>query len=76
MADPASFAKFVPGFDFLQDLVKNAGSAMPNFGQWIAPTLDPKEIDKRIEELRTVKFWLEQNVRMLDATVQALEVQR
>ena len=49
---------------------------MPSVGQWIAPTLDPAEIDKRIEELRTVQFWLEQNARMLAATIQALEVQR
>jgi len=68
--------KLVPGFEFLQGLVKNAGAAMPNVGQWIAPTLDPAELDKRIEELRTVQFWLEQNARLLAATVQALEVQR
>ena len=49
---------------------------MPNVGQWIAPTLDPDELDKRIEELRTVQFWLEQNARLLAATIQALEVQR
>jgi hypothetical protein len=45
-------------------------------GQWIAPTLNPEELEKRIEELRTVQFWLEQNARMLGATIQALEVQR
>lgn len=77
MTDPTSaFAKMVPGFDFLQGLVKNAGAAMPGVGQWIAPTLDPEELDKRINDLRTVQFWLEQNVRMLGATIQALEVQR
>jgi hypothetical protein len=77
MTDPtAAFAKMVPGFDFLQGLVKGAGAAMPNVGQWIAPTLNPEELEKRIEELRTVQFWLEQNVRMLGATIQALEVQR
>jgi hypothetical protein len=76
MADAPSFSKFVPGFDFLQGLVKNAGAALPNMGQWIAPTLDPKELEKRIEELKTVQFWLEQNARMLGATIQALEVQR
>src|SRR5690349_11902709 len=73
---PASFAKLVPGFDFLQDLVKNAGAALPGFGQWVAPTLNPEELEKRIDELRTVQFWLEQNARMLAATIQALEVQR
>ena len=71
-----AFSKLVPGFDFLQGLVKNAGSALPNIGQWVAPTLNPEELEKRIDELRTVQFWLEQNARMLGATIQALEVQR
>jgi hypothetical protein len=70
------FAKMIPGFDFLQGLVKNAGSVLPGMGQWVAPTLDPAELEKRIEELRTIQFWLEQNARMLAATIQALEVQR
>ncbi|HJV96129.1 MAG TPA: PhaM family polyhydroxyalkanoate granule multifunctional regulatory protein, partial [Albitalea sp.] len=76
MADAPSFTKLVPGFDFLQGLVKNAGAALPNIGQWVAPTLNPEELEKRIEELRTVQLWLEQNARMLGATIQALEVQR
>ena len=76
MADAFSFTKLVPGFDFLQGLAKTAGSALPNIGQWVAPTLNPEALEKRIEELRTVQFWLEQNARMLGATIQALEVQR
>src|SRR5688572_23367586 len=76
MNDGSGFAKMVPGFDFLQSLVKNAGAAIPGIGQWVAPTLDPAELEKRIEDLRTVQFWLEQNARMLGATIQALEVQR
>ena len=76
MSDDSGFGKLVPGFDFLQNLVKNAGSALPGIGQWVAPTLDPAELDKRIGELRTVQYWLEQNARMLAATIQALEVQR
>lgn len=76
MTDASGFAKFMPGFDFLQSLVGNASSALPNVGQWIAPTLDPEELDKRINELRTVQFWLDQNSRMLTTTIQALEVQR
>lgn len=76
MADTPSFTNMVPGFDFLQNLVKNAGTAMPAMGQWIAPTINPEELEKRIGELRTVQFWLEQNARMLGATIQALEVQR
>ena len=77
MTDPsAAFAKMVPGFDFLQGLVKNAGAAMPGVGQWVAPTLDPEELEKRITDLRTVQFWLEQNANLLGVTIQALEVQR
>lgn len=76
MSDPSGFAKLVPGFDFLQGLVKNAGAALPGIGQWVAPTIDPAELEKRIDELRTVQYWLEQNARMLGATIQALEVQR
>ena len=76
MSDIPNFAKLVPGFDFLQALVKNAGSALPSMGQWVAPTLNPEELQKRIDELKTVQFWLEQNARMLGTTIQALEVQR
>jgi hypothetical protein len=75
MADTSSF-NFVPGFDFLQSMVKNAGAALPSMGQWVVPTLDPAELERRIEELRTVQFWLDQNSRMLTTTIQALEVQR
>lgn len=71
-----TFSKFVPGFEFLQGLVKNAGQTLPSIGQWVAPTLDPEELDRRISELRTVQFWLDQNARMIGTTVQALEVQR
>jgi hypothetical protein len=76
MNDTTAFAKMIPGFDFLQGLMKNASGAVPAMGQWIAPTLNAEELDKRVNELKAVKFWLEQNSRMLDATIQALEVQR
>jgi hypothetical protein len=66
----------VPGFGFLQDLMKSAGSSIPGMGTWIAPTLDPDELSKRIEELRTVQFWLEQNAKLIATSIQALEVQR
>ncbi len=76
MNDIHAMGKLVPGFEFLQNMVKGAGAAMPNIGQWVTPTLDPAELDKRIGELRTVQFWLEQNANMLAATIQALQVQR
>lgn len=76
MSETPNLAGMVPGFEFLQTLMKGAGSAIPGMSQWVAPTLDPVEIDKRIQELRTVQFWLEQNARLLATTIQALEVQR
>ncbi len=77
--DSTGFGKFVPGFDFLQNLAKGASTSipqMPNLGNWVAPTLNVEELDKRIEELKNVHFWLEQNSRALAATIQALEVQK
>lgn len=76
MIDPNAFTKMVPGFDFLQTLVQGAGASAPAMGQWVAPTLNPEELEKRIGELKTLQFWLEQNARMIGMTVQALEVQR
>jgi hypothetical protein len=73
------FGKFVPGFDFLQNLAKGASDAMPqmpNISNWVAPTLSVEELDKRITELKAVHFWLDQNGKALSATIQALEVQK
>ena len=73
------FSTLVPGFEFMKELLgasQATQAGMPSMGAWIAPTLDPKELDKRIEQLKTVQFWLEQNTRMLQTTIQALEVQR
>jgi hypothetical protein len=73
------FGKLVPGFDFLQNLTQAAGkNASPSTGAagWVAPTLNVEDIQKRIEELKAVQFWLEQNSRALSATIQALEVQK
>jgi hypothetical protein len=76
MAGAGDLAKMVPGFEFLQGLMKGAGAGLPGINQWIAPTLNPEEIEKRIQELRTVQFWLESNAKLLATTIQALEVQR
>jgi hypothetical protein len=73
------FGKFVPGFDFLQNLAKGASKTvphMPQLGNWVAPTLSVEDLDKRISELKTVQFWLDQNAVALKATIQALEVQK
>ena len=78
-SENAGFGKFVPGFDFLQNLAKGATPTvpqMPNMSSWIAPSLNEEELDKRISELKAVHFWLDQNSKALGATVQALEVQK
>lgn len=78
-SDTTGFGKFVPGFDFLQNLAKGASNSipqMPNISNWVAPTLNVEELEKRIDELKAVHFWLEQNSRALGATIQALEVQK
>ena len=84
MSDTSAFGfgQFVPGFDFLQNLSKTAAQAAPATGaipgmaSWVAPTLSVEEIDKRIQELKSVLFWLEQNTTALKATIQAMEVQK
>ena len=73
------FGKFVPGFDFLQNLSKGASqsqSALPTLSSWVAPTLNVEELEKRISELKAVHFWLDQNSKALSATIQALELQK
>ncbi|PIT72141.1 PhaM family polyhydroxyalkanoate granule multifunctional regulatory protein [Limnohabitans sp. G3-2] len=85
MSEPSAFGfgQFVPGFDFLQNLSKTsaqaqpaAGAGMPGMASWVAPTLSIEDIDKRIQELKSVLFWLEQNTTALKATIQAMEVQK
>jgi len=85
---PFAFSQFVPGFDFLKNLAgasplgagggaaAGAAPGMPSLSSWVAPTLSVEEVDKRIQELKTVQYWLEQNGHALKATIQALEVQK
>ena len=83
-SQPFDFSQFVPGFDFLKNLAAGAaggsGTAavpgLPSLASWVAPTMSVEEVDKRIQELKTVQYWLEQNGHALKATIQALEVQK
>jgi hypothetical protein len=70
------FSQFVPGFDFLKNLQTQSAATGMGPSSWVAPTLDPQELDKRIQELKAVQFWLNQNTQAIAATIQALEVQR
>ena len=82
--DFSTFSKYIPGFEFLQGLTQQAaGTVSPamqgglgSMSRWIAPTFDIEELDKRIQDLKAVHFWLDQNTKALAATIQALEVQR
>lgn len=87
MSDASGFGKYVPGFEFLQSLAGQAASGvahglgqsvpqLPNLSHWVAPTFNVEELEKRIEELKAVHFWLDQNTKALSATIQALEVQK
>ncbi len=76
---PFDFANIMPGFDFLKQMAGKSPASnpfMPNVGSWITPTLSVEELEKRITELQTVKMWLENNARLIDATVQAMQVQK
>jgi hypothetical protein len=76
MATP-DFTKMVPGFDFLQSLMKGAGSSLPSMSQWIAPTLDAER--GRQAHPGTAHGAVLAGTERQDAvgaTIQALEVQR
>ncbi len=84
--DFSAFGQYIPGFDFLQSLARQASGVKPDLqpaagvmsslGHWVAPTFSVEEIEKRIHDLRAVEFWLDQNSKALAATIQALEVQK
>lgn len=40
------------------------------------PTLDPNEVEKRINDMRSVEAWLNMNLNMVRFAIQGLEVQR
>jgi hypothetical protein len=60
-------------FEFLKKLWSPMGLPMPGI---VAPLLDPKEIDKRITDLKSVENWLNMNLNVLRMTIQGLEMQR
>jgi hypothetical protein len=60
-------------FEFLKKLWAPMGLPMPGV---VPPLLDPKEIDKRIADLKSVENWLGMNLSVLRMTIQGLEMQR
>jgi len=53
--------------------VRPGGGALPSM---MMPTLDVKELEKRITDLRSVENWLNLNLSLLRTTIQGLEMQR
>jgi len=78
--DPLDFAQLMPDFNFMRQFAQAAPEGplgAQNLAGWMPPpAVSIEEIDKRITELKSVQLWLEQNLNVLRATVQALEVQK
>lgn len=72
---PNPFAMMMPGLDAMRQWA-GVGSTPGTPPGWVAPTVNVEDLDKRIQELKVVQYWLEQNARMIAATVQGLEVQK
>lgn len=76
---PAGMPGFAP-FDMspLLDTVEFARNAWLSFGvpSSLTPTMDPGEVDRRIQDLKTVEQWLSMNLNLLKTSIQALELQR
>ena len=70
MADPNSPQD---PFEMFRRLWGPLGVPVPGMAM---PTLDPQEIDKRIQELKSVEVWLSMNLNMLRMAIQGLEMQK
>lgn len=60
-------------FELLKKMWGPMGQSLPGM---VTPTLDVNEIEKRINELKSVETWLGMNLNMLKMTIQGLEMQR
>ncbi len=78
MTDTTSSANdaFNENLNFIKKLWSGIGlPGMQNMGMSMPP-LSLEEIDKRLQELKSVEMWLNVNVNMLHNIIQALEMQR
>jgi hypothetical protein len=70
----------VPGMTDTLEFVKNLWSGMGVPGVGMSglgpPQMSTDDLDKRINDLKTVETWLNLNLSMLRSSIQALEVQR
>ena len=71
MAQPPELPK--DWLEFMQRMWNPMGFPMPGVGM---PTVDVKEIEKKIAELKAVETWLTLNVGFVQMTIQTLEMQK
>jgi hypothetical protein len=50
--------------------------AFPGMPALFTPTADPKELQRRINELQAVEAWLKMNIGFIQMTVKTLELQK
>ena len=60
-------------FDFMQKMWNPMSFPLPGM---ITPTVDPKEIEKKIGELKSVETWLTMNTGFVQMTIKTLEMQK
>jgi hypothetical protein len=60
-------------FEMFRRLWGPLGVPLPGMA---VPTFDPREVEKRISELRSVEAWLNVNLNMIQLSIQGLELQR
>ena len=60
-------------FEMYRRLWGNLGVPLPGMAM---PTFDPKEVDKRLADPRSVEAWLNMNLNMVKFSIQGLELQR
>jgi hypothetical protein len=65
-------------FEFLKKLWAPMGLPMSGMGMpgMVFPTVDVAEIERRMNELRSVETWLSLNIEIVRTTIKALEAQR
>lgn len=70
MAEPEIPKSF---FEFMQKAWNPLSFPLPGM---VAPTIDAKEVEKKIAELKAVETWLTMNVGWVQLTIRTLEMQK
>lgn len=63
-------------FEFLKKLWAPMGLPMPGMANMVSPTTNIAELEKRINDLKSVENWLSLNLEMVRTTIQGLEAQK